>query len=220
MLRSLGVTCTLALTLFGCPPDDGESLNGGVNNVDCPPGSECNWTCNGGVCNIDCLADSVCDVTCNGGICNLDCAPGATCDFRCNGGVCNFDCQDGSDCSTGRGVRPRSDAGISVDPDAGGAGRARRGWRRWRRPRMALVALVAPAVKVAPGATQAPPPAATSAPASRQALTCSQGGSTAWVTPSRPPGAADPALPRRLRRLPPALQIPMPTAPPPADACR
>ncbi|MCB9545392.1 MAG: hypothetical protein H6706_05790 [Myxococcales bacterium] len=119
MLRSLGVICTLALSLWGCPPAEEGSLNGGVNNVDCPPGSECNWTCNGGVCNIDCLSDSVCDVTCNGGVCNVDCEAGATCDFRCNGGVCNFDCQDGADCSTGNGVRPRSDAGVSVEPDEG-----------------------------------------------------------------------------------------------------
>lgn len=109
------VTCTF----WGCPPD---GLNGGVNNLNCPPGSECSWDCNGGVCNIDCDSGSICDVQCNGGVCNFECAPDATCDFECNGGVCNFDCQAGSTCENS-GVRPIDDAGTG-EGGAGGVGGA------------------------------------------------------------------------------------------------
>jgi hypothetical protein len=106
----------LICPLWGCPP--GEGLNGGVNNLNCPPGSSCDWECNGGVCNIDCDSGSTCDVTCNGGVCNLTCHADAICDFDCNGGVCNLDCAPGSTCERS-GVEPGGaggGGGSDVDP--------------------------------------------------------------------------------------------------------
>lgn len=128
MFARIATIGAVVCLMLGCPP--GEGLNGGVNNLNCPPGSQCDWDCNGGVCNIECDSESICDVGCNGGVCNLRCRADATCDFSCNGGVCNFKCDEGSICYS-EGVRPINDAGAGgagggEDPDAGvgGAGGA------------------------------------------------------------------------------------------------